>query len=215
MAVFRVRQSGRRVSAVDAYEFPSGVRQRFALRHGELSGDAVRAVEAAARQWFRLAARHPKARLAMPSVIVDEFCREFQLHAREYADFCVSALGRPAMPAESRPGELAATFRFAREDEPRVAGLLPALFRVDREVAVAGGRHYLADCGGRGVCYELKGTVCLQHLGGVGKALTGRRWDLKRGGPGADGMSGDGYGGGSGGGGCGGGCGGGGCGSGN
>jgi uncharacterized membrane protein YgcG len=210
MAVFRVRQSGRRVSAVDAYVFPGEVRQRFALQHGELSDDALGAVEAAARQWFRLAARHPKARLAMPSVIVDEFCREFLLHTREYADFCAAALGRPAMPAAgSLPGELAATFRFAREDEPRDAGLLPALFRVDREVAVAGGRHYLADCGGRGICYELKGTVCLQHLGGAGKALTGRRWDLKRGGAG---MSGDNYGGGGG---CGGGgCGGGGCGSG-
>ncbi|MEU8610598.1 hypothetical protein AB0C29_21680 [Actinoplanes sp. NPDC048791] len=179
MAVFRVRQSGRRVSAVDAYEFPSGLRQRFALQHGELSGDAVRSVEAAARQWFRLAARHPKARLAMPSVIVDEFCREFQLHTREYADFCAAVLGRPA---GSGPGELAATFRFAQEDEPREAGMLPALFRVDREVAVAGGRRYLADCGGRGICYELKGTVCLQHLGGVGKALTGGKWDVQRGG---------------------------------
>ncbi|MGW4944447.1 hypothetical protein ACWEOZ_22975 [Actinoplanes sp. NPDC004185] len=212
MAVFRVRQSGRRVSAVDAYEFPSGVRQRFALRYGELSGDAVRSVEAAARQWFRLAARHPKAQLVMPSVIVDEFCREFELHTREYAEFCATALGRPVMPAvASRPGELAATFRFAQEDEPREAGLLPALFRVDREVAVAGGRRYLADCGGRGVCYELKGTVCLQHLGGAGKALTGRRWDLKRGGSGTDGMSGYGDGGGF----DGGGCGGSGCGSGN
>jgi len=176
---------------VDAYEFPSGVRQRFALRHGELAGDAVRSVEAAARQWFRLAARHPKARLAMPSVIVDEFCREFQLHTREHAEFCATALGRPAMPATaSRPGELAATFRFAQEDEPREAGLLPALFRVDREVAAAGGRHYLADCGGRGICYELKGTVCLQHLGGVGKPLTGGKWDVQRGG---SGVPGDGY----------------------
>ncbi|GAA3940974.1 hypothetical protein [Actinoplanes auranticolor] len=181
MAVFRVRRSGPRVSAVDAYEFPSGVRQRFALQHGELSGDALRSVEAAARQWFRLAARHPKARLAMPSVIVDEFCREFLLHTREYADFCAAAFGRPALSAGSRPGELAATFRYAQEDEPREAGLLPALFRVDREVAVAGGRHYLADCGGRGTCYELKGTVCLQHLGGVGRALTGGRWNVQRG----------------------------------
>jgi hypothetical protein len=182
MAVFRVRRSGRRVSVVDAYEFPSGVRQRFALQHGELSGDALRSVEGAARQWFRLAARHPKARLAMPSVVVDEFCREFLLHAREYADFCAAAFGRPALPvAGSRPGELAATFRYAQEDEPREPGSLPALFRVDREVAVAGGRHYLADCGGRGICYELKGTVCLQHLAGAGRARTGGRWDVPRG----------------------------------
>ncbi|MEU8231087.1 hypothetical protein AB0C12_15945 [Actinoplanes sp. NPDC048967] len=183
MAVFRVRASGRRVSAVDAYAFPRGVRQRFALQHGELSGAALRSVEAAARQWFRIAARHPKARLAMPSVIVDEFCREFQLHAREYADFRATALGGSAVAAGNGPRELAATFRFAREDESGEAGMLPALFRVDREVAAAGGRFYLADCGGRGLCYELEGSVCLQHLGGIGRARSGR-WDVRRGGGG-------------------------------
>jgi hypothetical protein len=182
MVAFRVRRSSRWVSAVDAYEFPSGVRQRFTLQHGELSAAALRSVEAAARQWFRIAARHPKARLAMPSVIVDEFCREFRLQAREYTDFCAVVLGRPAVVAGNGPRELAATFRFAREDESSQAGMLPALFRVDRDVAAAGGQHYLADCGGRGICYELKGSVCLLHLGGAGTGRTGGEWDVRRGG---------------------------------
>ena len=133
------------------------------------------------------------------------------LHDREYAAFCDAALGRfphrtpgPAMTAdgaaENRSGTLRATFRYAREDEPGGAGPLPLLFRVDQELAVAGGRHYLADCGGRGVCYELKGTICLQHLGGPGKAPGDGTWTLRRHVPPEGGVSAEGLG-------CGGGCG--------
>lgn len=215
MATFGLRQHSRRLAAVDAYRFPGGVRQRFVQRHGELTDDGIRSVEAAARQWFRLGVRHPRARLAMPSVVVDEFIREFALHTRDYAEFCEAALGRIRSPApgsavaadgvsESGSGDLRVTFRFARQDEPGVPVPLPALFRVDQELAVAGGRNYLADCGGRGTCYELKGTICLQHLGGPGRAPGGGRWDLRRSGPGG-GMSSGGLGDGCGGGGCGGG----------
>jgi len=212
MATFGVRHHSRRLAAVDDYQFPGSVRQRFVQQHSELTGDGVRSVEAAARQWFRLGVRHPRARLAMPSVIVDDLWREFVLHTREYAEFCDAALGRvpqrmpePAMTAGgaagNRSGALQATFRYAQQDEPGGAGPLPVLFRVDQELAVAGGRHYLADCGGRGICYELKGTICLQHLGGSGKAPTGT-WSLRRPPPEGGGFSGDGLG-------CGGGCGGG------
>jgi hypothetical protein len=185
MALFRIRPGGRRVAAVDGYAFPAGLRQRFALQHPELSDDGFRSVEAAARQWFRLGARRPRARLAMPSVIVGDFCRELLLHTREVVP------ERPVRPAGDGPRELLATYRFAQQDEPVVPGQLPALFRVDQEVAVEGGLRYLADCGGRGVCYELKGLVCLQHLGGAGKAPDGRKWDFKR----ADHEDGGGYGG--------------------
>jgi hypothetical protein len=55
---------------------------------------------------------------------------------------------------------------------------------VDRDLAVAGGRHYLADCGGRGECYQMRGTVCLQHLRAVGRPVRGyfslARWPLIR-----------------------------------
>jgi hypothetical protein len=52
-----------RVATIDAYRFPSSVRRRFAYTHESLSEREVRTAEAAARQWFRLAARHPHARL--------------------------------------------------------------------------------------------------------------------------------------------------------
>jgi len=214
MAIFGLRQNGRRLAAVDDYQFPSGVRQLFVQHHGELTGDGIRSVEAAARQWFRLGVRHPKARLAMPSVIVGDLWREFAVHTREYAEFCEGTLGRnPQRPpepartaggaAEDRPGALQTTFRYAQQDEPGAAGPLPVLFRVDQELAVPGGWHYLADCGGRGICYELKGTICLQHLGGSGKAPGRGTWNLKRSRYDDAGVSGDGFGG------CGGGCGGG------
>ena len=178
VAIFRVRRS-RRIAVVDDYRFPSGVRQRLAQRHTALTGDDLQSVEAATRQWFRLCARHPRAGLAMPSVIVDDLWRELVLHEREYAEFCGRAFGRLLPPGSvDRPGALGDTFRFARQDEPAGPGVLPLLFRVDRQLAVAGGRDYLADCGGRGTCYELKGTICLRHLDGLGKAPGGGTWNL-------------------------------------
>ena len=168
------------------------MRQRFVQQHDELSSDDIGLVEGATRQWFRLAARHPKARLAMPSVIVDDLWHEFVLHTREYAEFCEAALGRflhhvpeSAMTAgdaaANRLGGLRATFHLAQQDETGEPGRLPLLFRVDQELAVAGGRRYLADCGGRGECFELKGMVCLQHIGGPGKRPGGGKWNYPRG----------------------------------
>lgn len=212
MATFGLRQNSRRLAAVDGYQFPGSVRQRFVQQHGELTDEGIRSVEAAARQWFRIGVRHPRVRLTMPSVIVGALWREFVVQTREYAEFCDATLGRsPHLPPEppgtadgaarKRSDGLRATFRFAQEDEPGRPGSLPVLFRVDWELKVAGGRHYLADCGGRGTCHELKGTVCLQHLAGPGKAVGGGTWDLKR-------TSHDGWGASGGGGSCGGGCGG-------
>jgi hypothetical protein len=173
----------RRIAVVDAFEFSSGVRMRFAGRHRGLGIDDIRTVEAATRQWFRLNARHPRAKLSMPSVVVDDLWLELVRQDREYATFCRAAFGRllhhgpesavrsPAPP--NRTAALVATFHLARRDEGCGGQRLPLLFRVDKELAVDGGRHYLADCGGRGQCYELHGTWCLQHLQGVGKRPRG------------------------------------------
>jgi hypothetical protein len=191
-------RGAQRLATVDAYQFPGSVRQRFALEHDALSSDEIATVEAATRQWFRLAARHPKAKLSMPSVVVDDLWHEFVLHTRDYATFCDTAFGRflhhtpesamtPAGASANRHGALAATFRLAVADEHLGPGLLPLLFRVDAAVGAPHGRRYLADCGGRGVCYDLKGTLCLQHLGGPGSATrrfgTGRPPDSATGFP--------------------------------
>lgn len=180
----------RRLAVVDAYNFPSSVRQRFAAEHRDLSAVQITLVEAATRQWFRLGVRRPKATLSMPSVVVDDLWHELVLHTRDYAQFCEAAFGRflhhmpesamdPAAAAANRSSQLAATLRLAQQDEGCRADALPLLFRVDQELDVAQRRRYLADCGGRGQCYEDRNMVCLQHLGGVGKPTRGN-WDRDR-----------------------------------
>jgi hypothetical protein len=181
---FWERRSARRIAVVNAFEVPSSVRQRFTFQHGDLTAGDVRTVEAAAQQWFRLAARHPGAKLSMPSVVVDELWHELVLHTREYAEFCEAAFGQflhhepesamgPAAVAANRSTALLTTFRLARQDEDGGPDSLPLLFRVDEDLTAVGGRRYLADCGGRGQCYEVRSTVCLQHLTSVGKPIRG------------------------------------------
>jgi hypothetical protein len=176
----RSRAANRRLAFIDAYQFPTSVRLRFAGRHETLSPEAVRTVEAATRQWFRLAARHPRARLAMPSHIVDDMWHELVLHTRDYEQFCRSAFvsflhhtPESAMDAQgaaaNRSAGLAMTYRLARQDDGGEPGGLPLLFRVDQDLEIGGGRRYLADCGGRGQCHDMPGVLCLQHIGGPGR----------------------------------------------
>lgn len=179
MTILRLRGRGtiRRLAVIDSYEIPFSVRSRFSSHYPTLSAEDLKTVEAATRQWFRLVARHPKAKVSMPSVAVDAMWHEMVLHTREYAQFCDGAFGRflhhtpqSAMHAEAaeqnRGPALSTTYRLAQQDEP---GGLPLLFRVDSETAISGGRHYLADCGGRGQCFGMPGVVCLEHVGGPGK----------------------------------------------
>jgi hypothetical protein len=164
------RGGTRRLAAVDAYQFPGAVRQRLAFTYPDMTPEHMGKVEAAARQWFRIAARHPKAQLSMPSAAVDAFCRELIAHTREYQEFCAQALGRsdPLVP-EHGSDALPATLRLAQEDEGCGPAVLPLLFRVDRETEVRDGWHYLVDCGGRGQCFDVVDAICLAHLTGVGK----------------------------------------------
>lgn len=174
----RDHRTARRITAVDELQFPAGGRHFLANRHPHLSADDIRLVEAATRQWFRLAARRPRATLSMPSVVVDESWQDFARHESDYATFCAAAFGRP-LPHRSRPAmtdprhtaALLATLDHARRDEGGGSPGLPLLFRVDKSLGIDGGNRYLADCGGRGECFELPGHVCLQHLAGPGKRL--------------------------------------------
>jgi hypothetical protein len=159
----------RRLAAVDRYIFPAGVRQRVSAARPDLTLAQLSTVEDAARQWFRLFARHPRGARPVPSVLVAAWWREFARWEREYAEFCGLAVGR-VLPVDEVAGGLAVTYRQAREDEP---GGLPLIFRVDMEAGVPDARRYVADCGGRGQCWTVPGAVCLQHVGGVGRSVRG------------------------------------------
>jgi uncharacterized membrane protein YgcG len=193
-----------RVAVVDNLQFPASGRQLVGNQHAHLTGDDIRVVEAATRQWFRLVARRPRATLTMPSVVADDLWQDLTLHLRDYAAFCDAAFGRllqhqrrPAIASTSRVTALLATLNYARRDEGCSSTDLPLLFRVDKILGIRDGSSYLADCGGRGECFEAPGRICLQHLAGPGKRLArgGIRGDL----PFNDGRHGGGFGGGGGG----------------
>jgi hypothetical protein len=194
----------RRLAAVDGYRFPSGVRQRFAFTHPGLTHEHHDTVEAAVRQWFRLVARQPRAKLTMPSTVTGDYWREFRSHDREYGEFCHQVAGHlvPDQPAKDKGAGLCTAFRLAQQDEHLESHRLPLLFRVDRELAVTGARRYVADCGGHDRCYDESDALCLRHVGGVQRGRRGT-WNHPGAPPVGGGASGCGMG-------CGGGCGGGG-----
>jgi hypothetical protein len=130
------RRVARRLAAVDAYEFPSSVGQRVRLKHPDLQMEDTALVETALRQWFRVLARRPSARLSMPSMLVDDMWHEFLLHTRDYAAFCDAAFGKflhhepeSAMTADqaaaNRSDRLLITLRLARQDEACGPDVLP------------------------------------------------------------------------------------------
>ena len=182
------RRVARRVAAVNAYEFSTSMRRRLRLKHPDLGLPSITLIEAATRQWFRLLARRPKARLSMPSRAVDDLWHEMLLHTRDYAAFCDAAIGRflhhepesamPPQQARANQSEgLLATLILARADENCPPDTLPLLFRVDQELGLDGARRYIIDChGGRSQCYDNPNPhlVCLAHLARSGRPQFGR-----------------------------------------
>ncbi|MGC4869148.1 hypothetical protein ACLQ3B_27335 [Micromonospora sp. DT53] len=177
---FRSDRTPRRLRAVSELRFPASGRQQLRNRHPHLGDDDILLVETAARQWFRIIARQPGAKLSMPSVVVDDLWQELTLHERDYATFCDAAFGRPPhhQPRSAPGGDpaddnqrplLLTTLSYGRRDEGCGPNGLPLLFRVDQELQIQDGNRYLADCGGRGECFPVSGRVCLQHLAGPGK----------------------------------------------
>lgn len=201
--------SAAQLAAIDAYTPSSGVLHSFRRAHPSLTDAQVEQVAAGLRQWFRLHARAGSGSLAMPSRVVDDLWHAFMLHTREYADFCTATLGRflhhtpeagmaAAAALHNERQGLAHTLELALKDEGLPTGQLPLLFRLDQELGVEDGRHYLPSCGSATpACLTPAGATCLAHLprardGGDGTIVGA-----------GDGGTGDG-----GGGGCGGGCGG-------
>jgi hypothetical protein len=180
----RKHRSAHQIAAIDDLRFPAGARQRLTNRHPHLGDDDIQLVEAATRQWFRLIARHRRWKLSMPSVAAGDLWQELALHTRDYAAFCDAAFagvprrrpGAPISPAapDTDRTYLRPTLEHARLDEGCHTPALPLLFRLDESLRIQHGNYYLADCGGRGECFEAAGLICLQHLAGPGKRQTPR-----------------------------------------
>jgi hypothetical protein len=171
----RFRSRAERAAAVDRLVVSAAVRQR--LRVPELDRDGAALAEAALRQWFRLLAARPRARLAMPSRLADALWAELARDTREYAAFCAAAFGRipdrtprtaatAAELAARDPGGMLATLGLARLDEGRGPAAVPVLFRADQEAGLDDNR-YVGDCGARGDCHARVGVACLHHIVGI------------------------------------------------
>ena len=182
------RDTSARVAVVDQCRFPEAVAERLRHEHPEVHSEDTALVEAAARQWFRLLAREPKLRFALPSRAVSDWWLAF-LHAEAaYGQFCRDALGGfvPHRPPPSGPGEQVAdgaglmrTLESARRDEPDASQGLPWLFRVDGKVQILNARRYIATCGGGPECYSVAGSICLHHATGFERPLR-RTYDPRR-----------------------------------
>ena len=80
--------------------FRPNVRRRVHLKHLDLQTESTTLIETGLRQWFRILARRPSARLSMASTLVDDMWHEFLLHTRDYAasatrhsgSFCTTSL---------------------------------------------------------------------------------------------------------------------------
>lgn len=174
-----LRKHARRV--IDAYVFPSFLRERVRAAHPQLDDAALRDVERALRQFF-IASAHAGGRfVAMPSKVVDTLWHEFILHTRSYEAFCRQAFGRMLhhTPAEALPqpadGAARRTQQFAglrrawywscKEEaiDPRKPSRLPLLFALDSSLAIAGGYAYVPDCSLLGT--DRGGTHCGTSFG--------------------------------------------------
>jgi hypothetical protein len=183
------RRAAGRIRAVEGYEFRGDVVARFRAAHPEVDDDlALSQVTAGARTWFRLLAADPAATLGPPSKAVCDLWLEMARDEESYAGFCGAAFGAvlPFTPLPVPLGgrltgarDLLRTLELARKDESGVDGALPGLFRLDEAVGIAGGRRYVAECGGGAVCHPVPGRWCLRHLVGEG-APERRTYDPRR-----------------------------------
>ena len=127
------------------------------------------------RQWLRLQIT-AQAALGLPSKAVDLLWEEFSHRTDEYRHFCEEAYGgllhhtpswaMPASDAEKADStKMALTYALACRDEvmrPHYPDHVPLLFRVDTELAIVDGQHWVRSCGDH-PCSAPAGTGCIEH----------------------------------------------------
>src|SRR4028119_169301 len=77
-----------RLRFIEEYDFPAGLKSRFAVSHPALSTENQKLVFVALRDYFVICLRSNRMMAAMPSQIVDDAWHEFILFTRDYNEFC-------------------------------------------------------------------------------------------------------------------------------
>lgn len=163
-----------RLDYIKGYEFPAGLRTKFAASHGNLDAVQQEMVFKALRDYFIICHQAKCAMVSMPSQVVDDAWHEFILFTKDYCEFCNHAFGRYLhhTPAEAMATKVVAqdgirrAWKLACENEsihPGAPGLLPRIFAIDALLAIPNGFHYTLNCmSGR---HAERNEYCATHIG--------------------------------------------------
>jgi hypothetical protein len=156
------------------YQWPTGLRPRFAAHHPQLSLYQQERVFRALRDYFQMCRLSGSRMVSMPSQVVDDAWHEFILFTREYDNFCRNGLGRflhhtPAeamqAPTQAQDG-IKRAWRLACRVEninPYTPQRLPLIFALDAELEIPNGFRYQLNC--MAARTATTGDYCGSHIG--------------------------------------------------
>jgi hypothetical protein len=139
-------------------EIPAFLKSKLRETYPQLTGQQADKVEQGLRDFFLASLHNQRRFLAMPSQAVDVLWHEFILHTQAYRQWCDHALGRfldhtPAQALSRRDAKrndgLRRIWYWACKKEnidPRAPAMLPLLFAIDSQLAIANGFRYVPDC---------------------------------------------------------------------
>jgi hypothetical protein len=148
---------GKRAPFINAYRFPAELTRRFREKHPELTMEQSARVFEGLRQYFLacLAAQTNgiARQCGMPSRAVDDAWHEFIVMTRDYEAFCQGAFGAylhhtPKLQMQEATTNTVANTLHQLRSPPvgalpwAMAGTVPLLFALDRELGIAGGYHH-------------------------------------------------------------------------
>jgi hypothetical protein len=212
----------KRAPFITSYRFPTELTRRFREKHPQLTLDQSARVFEGLRQYFLACLAAQTGGIAnqcgMPSKAVDDAWHEFIVMTRDYDAFCQGAFGKylhhtPKLQMQEATQDTVANTLHQLRSPPvgalpwAMAGAVPLLFALDRELGISGGYHH--DESSLAELDRHRGTLAQQHqAGGGGDGGGGDSspiWSGNSDGGSTDGGGSCGGGGGCGGGGCGGG----------
>ena len=143
----------RRFEFIERYRFDTALRNKFSEAYPDLSSHEVERVFDGLLQFFKIAHRAQKQRIAMPSGVVDDAWHQFILFTADYAHLCKQAFGKfynhtPSSPIDNLENiatDLKRTWLMACKLEnvdPQTPVRIPLLFSLDSALSINDGHRY-------------------------------------------------------------------------